>query len=85
MRNQLEAAAAADPEGADGAWPRALAAVVEAMEEDRRRPPWPEGPPPTLAASLEPYRERLEATYNPTTNAFELLRVVRRGWSITTD
>jgi len=85
LRNQLEAAVAADPGGADGAWPRALAAEIEAMEDNRRRPPWPDGPPPALAASLEPYRERLEATYNPTTNAFELLRVVRRGWSITTD
>jgi hypothetical protein len=85
MRNQLEAASTADPEGTDGAWPRALAAEIEAMEQDRRRPPWPEGPPPALAASLEPYRERLQASYSPTANAFELLRVVRRGWSITTE
>jgi hypothetical protein len=82
MRNQLESASAVDP---DGEWPHALAAEIEAMEEDRRRPPWPEGPPAALSASLEPYRGQLEASYNPTANPFELLRVVRRGWSITTD
>ncbi len=85
MRNQLDAASAVDPDGPGGEWPRALAAEIEAMEEDRRRPPWADGPPLVLAASLEPYRERLEVTYNPTANPFELLRVVRRGWSITTD
>jgi len=85
MRNQLQAAIAADPEGPDGAWPQELAAEIEAMEMDHRRPPWPDGPPASLAASLEPFRQRLEETYSPVANPFELLRVVKRGWSITTD
>lgn len=53
-------------------WEKALEAELEAMRSDSDRIPWPEGPPSQIAASLEPYRERLEATYNPICNEFEL-------------
>jgi hypothetical protein len=85
MENQLEAAIEADPAGADGWWPRALAEEIEALTGNRRRPPWADGAPEALAASLEPYRERLEGSYSPVANQFELLRVVKDGWSIRTN
>ena len=40
----------------------------------------------TIRGSLEPYRERLEASFNPLIDAFELARNRRRGrWSIQAD
>ena len=66
-------------EEGDAAAREALANEIAAMEDDRRRLPWQDGLPATLAASLEPHRERLEATYDPVANAFELGRNRRRG------
>ncbi len=41
--------------------------------------PWKEGLPERMSATLEPFRERLEATYDPAVNQFELARNRRRG------
>ena len=77
LRHQL--AALEESGRGDGALREALAGEIAAMEADRRRLPWQDGVPPQVAAGLEPYRERLEATYDPVTNAFELGRNRRRG------
>ena len=83
LRNQL----AGVPEGEiDEAWRQALSEEIAAVASDTRRLPWQDGLPEVIAASLEPYRERLEATYSPATNAFELGRNSKRGrFSITAE
>ncbi len=81
LRNQLESL----PEGEDETWRETLAAEIQAVEGDSRRLPWQDGLPPQIAASFEPYREALEASYSPVTNAFELGRNRKRGMSFTAD
>jgi hypothetical protein len=76
LRNQLEALEA---QGGEGDWHLALRDEVAALETDSWRMPWQDGVPPAIAASLEPYRDRLEATYAPATNGFELGRGERDG------
>ena len=49
------------------------------MDDDRDRVLWQDALPAQIAASLEPYAERLEATYSPVSNPFELLRNRREG------
>ena len=45
------------------------------------RVPWEDGLPPALEAPLQPYRQRLELTYYPATNRFELpLAEHEPGW-----
>lgn len=63
----------------------ALEAEIVAMGENPRRVPWEDGVPEALAASLEPYRERLEATWVAAVNPFELVRNRKKGWSIRAD
>jgi hypothetical protein len=53
-------------------WKDLLDAEIQAMEEDRFRIPWEDDLPDITATSLEPYRDRLEQSYNPMTNPFEL-------------
>lgn len=53
-------------------WRRALAEEIKAMEADRFRLPWQDGLPEVLKASLEPFRERLEASYSRTMNRVEM-------------
>jgi hypothetical protein len=50
-------------------------AELQALEGDPARIPWEDGLPEEFAVGLEPYRERLEATYSPATNPFELLEL----------
>ena len=54
------------------AWRAALAAEIEAMDSDRRRLAWEQGLPEALRTSLEPFRDRLEASYDAMTGALEL-------------
>ncbi len=78
LRNQL----AAQPADAPASWRDALEREIAAMEKDAARLPWQDGLPGSLTASLEPHRARLETTYSPDTNPFELGRTTRRGrWS----
>ena len=64
----------------------ALEREIEAMESDGRRFPWRDGLPDRIIACLRPFRERLEATYSPVTNPFELSRNRKQGsWSIQAD
>ncbi len=52
-----------------------VAAELAAIETDPERFPWEDGLPETFAVGLEPYRDRLEETYSPATNPFELLEL----------
>ena len=75
VRNQLEALDARlvgvdDP--AQLQWRAELAAEVEAMEREPRRILWEEGLPPQLRESIEPYRDRLNDSYNELMNAVEM-------------
>lgn len=82
LRNQLEALPPDTPE----AWRQALTDEIARVEDDRDRLPWQDGLPSPVAESFEPYRDRLEATYSPATNAFELGRNSKRGrFSITAE
>ena len=58
------------------------AAELATLTEDPERFPWQDGLPEHMAAALRPYRERLQATYSPQANVFELLRNRKSGWSI---
>ncbi|MCP4654825.1 MAG: hypothetical protein GY856_05330 [bacterium] len=69
LDNQL---AALPPEGAGDPWHERLTAEIERFDDDPRHVPWHDGLPPAIAASLEPYRDRFEATYNKTCNCFEV-------------
>lgn len=71
LQNQLEVIGSqADP---------ALARELEKLRDDRSVIPYAEGLPPKIENSLKPYRERLESTYNPITNQFELSLNTRTG------
>lgn len=63
----------------------ALEAEIAAMEDDPQRVPWQEGLPAPVVASLEPYRDRLESSWDPSVNPFELARNRKQGWSIRAD
>lgn len=74
LRRQL---AALDAEGAAAgkgraAWRAALAAEAAAMDNERRRFAWEQGLPEATRASLEPFRDRLEASYDAMTGVLEL-------------
>jgi hypothetical protein len=86
LREMLQHQLAALPAEADPHWREALTAEVAALAGERRRLPWQTGLPHALQASLEPYRERLAATYDPATNPLELARNEKRGpFSYTVD
>jgi len=73
MRCQLEKQKEKNAPGASAEWRRALAAEIKAMEVDQKRLPWQDGVPEVIAASLKPFRSRLEASYSPMVNPLELL------------
>jgi hypothetical protein len=81
LRHQLQQDAAV----ADEAWVASLTAEIEAMERDPERYPWQGELPASTARSLEPFRERLEASYDPVSNLFELVVAQKKGLSITAD
>lgn len=49
---------------------------------DSERVPWQDGLPPAIEAALAPHRERLERTYDPALNLFEMGAANRRGRTI---
>jgi hypothetical protein len=71
LRNQLAALDRAGPAERTASWRTALETEIAAMQADRYRLPWVDGLPPMLADSLEPFRERLEASYSEMCNALE--------------
>ncbi len=64
----------------------AMSAVLEAeiarLEADPRSIPWQVGLPAVTAASIEPYRERLDAVFCPATVGLEFNKNRQRGLSI---
>lgn len=72
LQNQREKLAVTEPSETRSEWRNILEAEIQAMEEDRFRLPWEDGLPDVIKASLEPYRDRLEQSYNAMTNPFEL-------------
>jgi len=55
----------------------AAAAISRVRESDDLRLPWEGGLPEVIAASLEPYRDRLDDSYSPLCNEVDLA-VARR-------
>ena len=72
LQNQHEKLMARGLSDSQSEWKDLLKAEIQAMEEDRFRLPWEEGLPDVIKASLDPYRDRLERSYNVMTNPFEL-------------
>jgi hypothetical protein len=75
LDNQVAAFVATLPAGSDPAadpWGARLVAEQQAMQRETLRFPWEEGLPAQLAASLEPYRDRLDATYDAMTSVIEM-------------
>ena len=70
MLTNLEAELAAD--GGRASVHDLVAQELERLEADPTRVPWQDGLPAALAEGLEPFRDRLEATYSRATNPFEL-------------
>lgn len=69
LRNQVAALPADD---ADGEWAGMLRDEIARMEADPFRLPWRDGLPDLIADSLDPYRDRLEASWNEMSNPLEL-------------
>ncbi len=74
LANQLEALGEAGyVDGLDfDTWRAAVAAEAAAMDRESLRILWEEGLPDQIRASLEPYRVRLDATYDPMTSILEM-------------
>jgi len=73
LSNQLEKLSATETSGIPDEWRKALEAEIEAMETDRFRLPWQEDLPDVIESSLNPFRDRLEQSYNKMTNPLELI------------
>jgi hypothetical protein len=71
LRRQL--AALEDGGGVSPRWREELSTEVAAMEADRFRIPWRDGLPESMAATLEPYRRELEASYCAVCNPLEVM------------
>jgi hypothetical protein len=71
MLRNLESELATDPDAADLF--QAVTAELAELEADPGRVPWQTGLPENFAVGMEPYRDRLEATYSRATNPFELV------------
>ncbi|MFV2071771.1 MAG: hypothetical protein ACC742_03855 [Thermoanaerobaculales bacterium] len=63
---------------ARASWREEVEAEIELVNADPGRVPWQDGVPPVIAERLEPYRTRLEPTYSPATNIFEMLVLPRK-------
>jgi len=74
LANQLEALDEARyVDGLDfDTWRAAVAAEAAAMDRESLRILWEEGLPEQIRDSLEPYRDRLDATYDPMTSILEM-------------
>ncbi len=73
LRNQLEKLQTEGGVVASGDWPHKLGQEIEALEDDRERLVWQDGLPESIEASLLPFRDQLEASYNPLTNPLEMM------------
>lgn len=72
---QAQAQAQAEP----GAIRALLEGEIEALRRDRHRILYEDGLPPAIEAALTPFRRRLEDSYDPVTNPFELAQMEKRN------
>ena len=72
LQNQLEKLGTTGSSESISEWKDQLQAEIQVMEQDRFRLPWEDGLPDVIKTSLEPYRDRLDRSYNAMTNPFEL-------------
>lgn len=72
LQKQHEKLISGDVPRVQSGWRIALQAEIEAMESNRYRLIWQDGLPEVIQKSLEPYRQRLEDSYSPMTNALEI-------------
>ena len=72
LQNQLEKLGTAGSSESISEWKDQLQAEIQALEDDRFRLSWEDGLPDVIKMSLEPYRDRLDRSYNVMTNPFEL-------------
>lgn len=72
LHNQYEKLTEGEVSGAQRQWQRALEDEIEAMESNRYRLVWQDGLPEVIGKSIEPYKQRLEASYSPLTNGMEI-------------
>jgi hypothetical protein len=78
LSNQLDSAAGAGDTEEWNQWRVDLAGEIEKMKNNEERVPWKDSVPRKTAESLEPFRDRIEETYSPITNPFELSLPARR-------
>ena len=72
LRCQLEELTKRSSSEYQKSWKKALEFEITALESDRHRLPWQDGLPKVLTASLNPFRERLEASYSEMLNPVEI-------------
>jgi hypothetical protein len=71
MKNQRDVLGS-EPGGEENeSWALALDAELSRLERAARRIPWEDGLPARMARGLEPFRDRLEESYDSTTNCLE--------------
>lgn len=80
LRNQIAGLPAPGSSPESDAWRSALAEEIRRFESRPDRVAWQDGLPPAVEASLEPYRARFEATWDGTTNVFELPLRESESW-----
>jgi hypothetical protein len=72
LSNQLDSLADAGNTEEWNQWRSDLTDEIEEMKKNDARVPWKDSVPRKTAESLQPFRDRLEQTYSPITNPFEL-------------
>jgi hypothetical protein len=86
LSNQLDSLADSGDTEEWKQWRSDLAVEIEEMKHSEGRVPWKDSVPRKTAESLQPFRDRLEQTYSPITNPFELSLPTRRSlFSFSTD
>jgi hypothetical protein len=86
LSNQLASVADAGSSGQWNQWRSDLAGEIEKMKNNEGRVPWGDSVPRKTAESLEPFRDRLEQSYSPIANPFELSLPKRGGlFSVSTE
>ena len=76
LRNQLAAAGGAEADD------QTLAEEIARLEADPERRPWQDGLPPALTASIDPFREHLDAVFCVETMSLELNKNRQQGLGI---
>jgi hypothetical protein len=72
LRRQMHAIGD-DAAAAELAWRARIEAEIERMRTDDAYPPWRDDMPEPMASAIRPYTDRLEETYAPLVNPFELI------------